>query len=299
MPFFPVELIPSLKIDQALGVRLAIRYLPSGVVAAEDMLLGNADFAGVAFAVLPNFLAKNKPLKAIASLNGGRPPLAIVVRKSMANVIRRIPDLRGRTLGTQIGNATTKTYIQMLAEMWLAAYSVNSSEVRWAPTNQNLDGIRGAMGSDTVDAVCVEEPAASMLVRDGLGVRLASMSDAHTDRAVVGDRHFRAVIVTSAASLQRAPQRATAMVQMVRRALGWVQGATPEQIVAHLEIVDAAWRSNLVQVLGSLPRLYSPDGAFGSAEIASTREFLQAAGVRMPGDQDITQLIDDRQVRSP
>ncbi|OZA22036.1 MAG: hypothetical protein B7X93_13215, partial [Hydrogenophilales bacterium 17-61-9] len=33
LPFLPVELITRLGIDQALGVQLAIRYLPSGILA--------------------------------------------------------------------------------------------------------------------------------------------------------------------------------------------------------------------------------------------------------------------------
>lgn len=298
MPFFPLELIRPLKIDQALGVRLAVRYLPSGVVATDDMLLGNADFAGVAFPVLPNFLAKGKLLKAIVSLNAGRPPFSLVVRKPLAGTIRRVADLRGRTIGTQIGSSTTKTYMNVLSELLLAAHGVKSNEVRWTPTHQNLEGIRGAMSSDMVDAVSVEEPAASMLVRDGLGVKLASMSDTKNLGPVFGDLHLRAVVVAPSASLQSDPQRAQLMVQMVQRALGWMQSATPEQIVGQLAIEDQAWRQTLVEVLKTLPQLFSRDGAFTAAEFKSTREFLQLAGINMPDGKDITDLVDDRWVRA-
>lgn len=298
MPFFPLELIRPLKIDEALGVRLAIRYLPSGVTAVEDMLLGNADFAGVAFPVLPNFLAKGKPLKAVVSLNGGRPPLAIIVRKAMAGEIRQVSDLRGRTVGTQVGSVNTRTYTQMLAELWLAAHGVKSSEVRWAPTHQNLEGIRGVMSSDMVDAVCVEEPAASMLVREGLGVRLANPGETQKAAQMAGERHLRAVLVTTPAALQADPPRAERMVQMVLRALGWIQGASAEQIVGKLTIEDEGWRRALIEVLKTLPRLYSRDGAFTEAELKSTREFMQRAGINMPDGKDVTDLVDDRWVRA-
>jgi len=298
MPFFPLELIRPLKIDEALGVRLAVRYLPSGVVATDDMLLGNADFAGVAFPVLPNYLAKGKPLKAIVSLNTGRPPFALVVRKPLAGTIRRVADLRGRTIGTQIGSSTTKTYLNTLAELLLAAHGVKSNEVRWAPTHQNLEGIRGAMSSDMVDAVSVEEPAASMLVRDGLGVKLASMRDTNNTVPVFGDQHFRAVVVAPSASLQSDPRRAELMVEMVQRALGWMQGATPEQIVGQLAIEDKVWRQTLIEVLKTMPHLFSQDGSFTAAEFKSTREFLQLAGIKIPDGKDIVDLVDDRWVRA-
>lgn len=298
MPYFPLELIRPLKIDQALGVRLAVRYLPSGVTAVEDMLLGNADFAGVAFPVLPNFLSKGKPLKAIVSLNGGRPPLAIIVRKAMIGEIRQISDLRGRTVGTQVGSVNTRTYTQMLAELWLAAHGVKSSEVRWAPTQQNLEGIRGVMSSDMVDVVCVEEPAASMLVREGLGARLTSPGETQKAAQMAGQLHLRTVLVTTPSAIQADPRRAERAVQMVRRALGWIQGATAERIVGQLAIEDKVWRTTLIEVLKTLPQLYSRDGAFTEAEIKSTREFLQLAGINMPDGKDIMDLVDDRWVRA-
>lgn len=61
LPYLPVELIPILGIDQALGAQLAIRYMPSGVLALENVLAGDAHFAGVGFSVMPTFAAKGKP----------------------------------------------------------------------------------------------------------------------------------------------------------------------------------------------------------------------------------------------
>lgn len=83
MPFVPIELIPLLGIDHGVGAQLAIRYLPSGVQSLEDVLAGNAHFAGVAFSVLPTFLAKNKPVTAIAALGSGTPPYAVLIRNGV------------------------------------------------------------------------------------------------------------------------------------------------------------------------------------------------------------------------
>ncbi|MFN3544366.1 MAG: ABC transporter substrate-binding protein [Thiobacillus sp.] len=124
MPYFPLELIPVLGIDREYGVRLAIRHLPSGVLAAEDMLAGNADFAGTGFPILPNFVARRKEVVAIAALSSGAPPYGIVVRAALAGKVRSLADLRGYSVGVPMGSVSTKTYLQLLAEHWLASHGV-------------------------------------------------------------------------------------------------------------------------------------------------------------------------------
>lgn len=77
LPFLPIELIPRLGYDRALGVQLAIRYMPSGVQALENVLAGDAAFAGVGFSVMPNFAVQGKPVVALATLSSGTPPYAV------------------------------------------------------------------------------------------------------------------------------------------------------------------------------------------------------------------------------
>ena len=77
LPFLPIELIPRLGMDKALGEQLSIRYLPSGGLVLEDVVAGNGDFPGMRFPVLPNFVARGKPVAAVATLTSGVPPYAI------------------------------------------------------------------------------------------------------------------------------------------------------------------------------------------------------------------------------
>lgn len=174
MPFFPLELIPVLGIDRELGAHLAIRHLPSGVLAAEDMLAGNADFAGTGFPVMPNFIARHNPLSRSPRCRARAPPYAIVVRKNLASSIRSLADLRGHSVGVPMGSVSTKTYLQLLAEHWVASHGVRPQEVRWVPITQNYEGVHGALAGAVADAVFCEEPNSSSLVREGLGVQLAA-----------------------------------------------------------------------------------------------------------------------------
>lgn len=296
MPFFPIELIPRLGIDRQLDAQLGIRYHPTGVLALEDMLAGNADFAGVGFPILPKFLEQGRSVVAVARLSSGAPPYAIIVRKDLAGEIRSIADLRGRTLGVPVGSATIKTYLQLVAELWLASHGVQPKQVRWAPITQTYDGVYGAMAGQTVDAVFCEEPYSASLVRQNLGVTLASLNDPRNPVRVVGREHLRAVIVTTPHTIQEHPERVQQLVRMLRRALAWTAAATPQAIVGHLDIADAAQRADLIDALTRLPSPYSGDGRFSEAEIAATRDFMQAVGITLPGDADLKTLIDDRWV---
>jgi NitT/TauT family transport system substrate-binding protein len=297
MPFFPLELIPALGIDRELGIRLAIRHLPSGVLAAEDMLAGNADFAGTGFPILPNFVARRKDIVAIATLSSGAPPYGIVVRKALASKIRGLKDLRGHSVGVPMGSASTKTYLQLLAEHWVGTNGVRPQEVRWTPITQNFEGVSGALAGEVVDAVFCEEPASSTLVREGVGVQIASLSDPKNPVQLSGRNHIRAVLAAAPQLLAARPEAARKMVQMLRRALRWIHESPREQIPQRLGITDPAQRADITHALGRLPNFFSRDGSFIKADVEATRLFMKSVGLAMSDGRDITAVIDERWLR--
>lgn len=297
LPFYPLELIPILGFDHEVGVRLAIRHLPSGVLATEDMLNGNTDFAAVGFAVLPNFLARKKEVRAFAVLSSGTPPYAILVRKALAKEIRSVKDLRGRSLGVPMGSASTRTYLHHVAEHWLKAEGVRPQEVRWTPITQNYEGAFGALAGEIVDAVFCEEPNSSTLIRQGLGVQIASLSDPRSAQQIPGSGHIRAVIVAQPQTLAQRPEAAAKMVKMLRRAMRWIHETPRDQIALRLGVADAAQRADINHALGRLPNFYSRDGRFIKGEIEATRQFMQEVGLAMPEGRTFETLIDDRWVR--
>lgn len=297
LPFIPIELIPRLGIDQALGTKLAIRYFPSGVQALENVLAGDADFAGVGFSVMPTFAAKGKSVVALATLSSGTPPYAVLVRNELKGRIRSIGDLKGRSIGIPLGSATTRTYLQMLMELWLASYGIKSSEVRWVPTNMNYDGMYGALASGSVDAVFCEEPLSGTLVRKRIGSQLASLSDPRNPARIVGRQHLRAVIASTPGIVASHPARAERMVRMLQRAMQWIRRTPPAEVVGQLAIENTELAADITDTLHRLPGLFSPDGRFEAREIASTREFLKATDTPLPAGFDIRALIDDRFTR--
>jgi len=297
LPFIPVELIPLLGIDHALGAHLAIRYLPSGVQALENVVAGDAHFAGTVFTIMPSFVAKGKPVVALATLSSGTAPYAVLVRNDLARKIRSIKDLKGRSIGIPLGSSTTKTYLQGLMELWLDSYGVKNNQVRWVPTNMNMDGMHGALASGSVDAVFCEEPLSGTLVRKKIGTQLASLADPGNPAHIVGRQHLRAVIASTPDIVSSNPQRAEQMVRMLQRSMQWIRKTPPTEVVAKLGIQDAEQARGIANAIKRLPNLYSPDGRFGDKVIESTRQFLEASAAPIPPGFDIRSLIDDRWAR--
>ena len=278
LPFMPIELITRLGIDRALGAELLIRYFPSGIQGLDDMLSGNADFAGVSFSVIPKMRANGQDVVVIAPMSGKTPPYAVVVHQSLRGQVRTLADLKGRSIGVSVGITQSKTYLQIVAELLLMSQGVQPNQVRWVGTAQNIDGQVGALAGQVVDAVFCEEPFPSGLVRRKLGFVLADLRDAKLAALIPGVGHLRAAVATSNTFLQQDTASVSLMVEMLRRTLDWMHKNNPEAIIAHLEIADAQERNDRIAALTRSAEMFPPDVRFSQTQIEATRAFLRASG---------------------
>ncbi len=281
LPFLPLELIKPLGLDREQGTELVLRHFPSGVQGMDDVLAGNAHFAAFAFSITVALAAKGLDAVAVVPVSGRTPPFGFVVRSELRTRIRTPGDLKGRSIGVSVGSATTKTYLQSLAEIILATYGVGADDVRWVGTAQNMAGQRGALRGRVVDAVFCEEPFVSGLVSDGVGHVLLDVADPKVSAQVPGLNHLRSTVATTRRLAQQDPQRVARLVRMVQGSLAWIRRHPPAALIDRLAIADRTEREQFLKVLARLPQLYSSDGRFSSREIASTRQFIAASS--LPG----------------
>jgi ABC-type nitrate/sulfonate/bicarbonate transport system substrate-binding protein len=279
LPFLPLELIPALGFDAEMGTRLLLRYHPSGIRALEDMFIGNADFAALGFPTLPVLHAKGKDAVAIAPISGTQHTFHMIVRKDLAGTITRLQDLKGHTIGVSTGSPNSKTYMQMLTEILLGAHGVGNHQIRWLATGQNWESASGALISKAADAVFCEQPFPTRLIRAGLGVSLADLSDARINAKVAGVDALRSIIATSRALLHQpeGPNKADLMVRMLRRSLVWLQSTSPETVARHAVVRAEEEREDIAILLKKTPGIYSTDARFITRQIETTDQFLRAA----------------------
>lgn len=290
-PFTPLELIPRLRFDTMLKARVQIRHFPSGVHALEDMLAGNADFAGLGFSVLPTLRAKGRDVVAVAPLCDSTPPLAVVVHAALRGKVHTLADLRGRSIGVPIGSAQSKTYTQRMAELMLASGGVQPDQVRWVGTGQNIEGQIGALSGQVADAVFCEEPFTTMLVDRGIGFVLTDLHAPQNRAGIPGVGHLRAVLATHGALVREDPQRVALTVEMLQRTLAWMQVQKAAAIIARLDVGDDQERRERVIAMMRSPDMFPPDTRFSRAQIEATRAFL-AGGDPAAEFTDPAQCVD-------
>lgn len=293
LPFLPLELIPRLGFDRELGFRLQLRYFNSGVLAAEDMLAGNAGFAAHGFTILATLRAKGKPAVAVAALSDRDTPRALLVRADLARRIKRVEDLRGASIGVSHGSVNTKTYLHMLGEQVLGLHGVAASDVRWVPMAQNWDSVRSVLVSRSADAVLCAEPFVSRAVDAGLARVLLHFNELEGLRRMPGERHLRAVISAPQAGIGNAEREGRALLQMLGKVLAWMATADSGRIVAQLGIEEAAERAELVRLLSRYPDLFPRDPRFDPAAVADTGTLLVAIGL-LEQTAAVGGLIDER-----
>lgn len=295
LPFLPLELIPALGFDREMGTRLLLRYHPSGIRAAEDMLIGNADFAALGFPTLPVMQAKGKDVVAIAPISGAEHTFHIIVRKDLSKQITRLRDLKGRTIGVSTGSPNSKTYMQMLVEALLGNEGIDNRQIRWLPTGQNWESASGALISKAADAIFCEQPFPNRLIRAGLGVSLLDLGDSRVQSRIAGIDALRSAIATSRKLLNQSQgqHKADLMVRMLRRSLVWLQASKPETVAAQAIVRSAEEREDIADLLRKTPGIYSTDARFIAGQIHATDPFLHS----IRGDMKLVpaaSLVDDR-----
>jgi NitT/TauT family transport system substrate-binding protein len=292
LPFLPLELIEPLGIDRELGAILNLRYFASGVLAFEDMAAGNAPFVGHGFTILPGMRKRGKPGVAIASIAGSAAALAIIVRADLASKIKRVADLKFRSIGVSSGSVNSKTYLQWVGEYVLADHGMAANEVRWVQSAQNWESVRSVLTSKSADAVLCEEPFASRAVAAGLARFLYSAPEMTQSKRTIGRNHLRSV-VSMAAGLTGHHEEAALLVRMLQRSLQWLAKARPHEVVAKLRFEHPAEGPELIKILQRYAGIFSPDGRLSKEGIAGSAALLQDMGM-IEKAADLDPLIDDR-----
>ena len=298
LPFLPLQLIPRLGFDRELGVRLQLRHFASGVLAAEDMLAGNAGFAAHGFPILASLRAKGKSAVAVAALSGRDTPRALLVRTDLASRIKRVEDLMGASIGVSTGSVSSKTYMQLHGEQVLDLHGIAADDVRWVPMAQNWDSVRSVLVSKSADAVLCEEPFLSRAVEAGLARVLLHFNELQGPGRLPGAGHLRAVISVPHASIGHAERDGRALLQMLGKVLAWMAAAGAGRIVEQMGIEAATERAELARLLSRYPDLFPRDPRFDPAAVAATATLLVALDLLKQRDA-IRGLFDERWAGRP
>lgn len=300
-PYLPLELMHRLGADRRAGFELSLRYFGGGPLAAKDLLEGNSDFAGLGLPALADVYLDKPELVSIAVITQ-RPAYVLMVRQALNWTVHGVADLRGRRIGTHTGSKQGKSTARQMAEYLLTGAGVKLGQVNFVHAGQNMADYAAALKSGQVDAIVVNEPAATLLEKQRIAWRLADLHDVQTAKRHLGGRFIYTQLATTRTLLREQPDKARMLVTALRETLAWLASHGPADVTAILGMPDGEETRAWQQYLAVHQGIFSPDGSFTEEGLRNSEAFFKAVGRDLPnaGTLRFSDLVDSRWAgRSP
>ncbi|MEW6677807.1 MAG: ABC transporter substrate-binding protein [Pseudomonadota bacterium] len=289
LPMLPLELMPRIGADKAEGIQLSIRYFGGGPLALKDLLGRNSDFAALGMSALAETRQIEGKAYSVASMVQV-PAYTLMASNRLKDRVKSPRDLRGRTVGIHTASKAGKSTGQHVAEFILLKDGVTAKEVNFINTGQQHDSYAASLLSGVADAIIANEPAASLLEKEGIAYRLADLHDPATTRQYLGSLFLYTQLTTRQDVIQRQAGKVNRMVAALIRTLRWMQTHSPNDIVDRLGISDTKARNAMILALEKNKTMFSPDGVFSEEQLRGTATLMQRIHT-LPSAPDLTGLI--------
>ncbi|MDR7440231.1 MAG: ABC transporter substrate-binding protein [Armatimonadota bacterium] len=227
-PALPVLVAEAAGHFRGEGVEIG-RILLSGGVAIRNLLIGGrAPFGVIGTEHIPLARLAGAPLKGLISTYD-RLHVTLIVRSALREQVRRVEDLKGRTVGvTAPGSFTWSIAVTLLKRAGLEP----ERDVRLLPLGADAGVLYAALQSGRVDALSFSEPVLSRAEVDGVGFMLVNIFDRHVLRRWIGsDLLLVGILATTESVLRTQPDTVAAMVAAVRKGLAYIRSHSSEEIV--------------------------------------------------------------------
>jgi NitT/TauT family transport system substrate-binding protein len=208
------------------GLDVQLVYTRGGNAAMQALIGGAVDYAATALDVaMQAYVNVGADIRRFA-VTGRLPLFAVVTAPKTANQIQSIKDLEGKTVGVSaLGNADHSLTLYLLKKS-----GADATKVQFATMGVNLFE---ALRQGQIDAGVVQEPALTLLKRDGARVLVDAMDPNDAKRFLGGTYEFMGVAVRGKEIGQRRPEM-VALAAALTDALRALHGMSGEELSAAL-----------------------------------------------------------------
>ncbi|MDR7415532.1 MAG: ABC transporter substrate-binding protein [Armatimonadota bacterium] len=227
-PALPVLVAEAAGYFRGEGVEVG-RILLSGGVAIRNLLIGGrTSFGVIGTEHIPLARLAGAPLKGIAPVYD-RLHVTLIVRSALRRQVRRVEDLKGRTVGvTAPGSFTWSIAVTFLKKAGLEP----ERDVRLLPVGTDASVMYTALQTGRVDALAFSEPVLSRVEVDGVGFMLVNIFDPYVLRRWMGtDLLLVGVLATTESVIRSQPEVVAAMVRAVQKGLAYIRSHSSQEIV--------------------------------------------------------------------
>jgi sulfonate transport system substrate-binding protein len=235
------------------GIDLQIVDTRSGSDAMMMLAGGAVNFATGQLIDAVNLNRQGMRVQGISMLTQ-RLANSVVVRRALADQIKSIRDLRGRTVGvTGVGSGTWQ-FIAYLATL----ESLKPDDLQYVSVGSGSNVI-GAVKSGRVDAMSYADPENPKLVSDGDAVFLVDLADKATHDRLIGESYLNNQIMVLSSYASANPKIAQGVADAIQRAINWARSHSVEEVATLVHKYPAFAGNSSDDVLFSVKRML-PDG---------------------------------------
>ncbi len=235
------------------GLQVSLRTTRAEPAAAESLARGQADLAATSLeAALRSGAVDGRPPKLIFGLTAA-PPVTLLVPLAYRDVIGRIEDLIGRTVGTTSPGAPDQPLLYALLD-----------RRRIKPTQLSLvslgeRGLVSALEQGEINAGLLPDPWASRLVQERKVVILADFRRPAEAARWLGAPTVHAALFVRPDTTLKAPEL-TAFARALLKAVRRVETADPEELFARLPQRVVGLKGDFLERLAGAREIYLPSG---------------------------------------
>jgi NitT/TauT family transport system substrate-binding protein len=276
----PLELAVKLGLDRAEGIELRLKFVGGGGIAFQDIVSGNSEYGVYGLPAAMSQRLKDPRIVALAALDD-LPLYTLMVRNDLRSKVRRVADLKGRSIGVHSTSLTSRTTSDQVLELVLSSHGVSRDDIRSTSVGQNWETESAAFLSGNVDAMMNDEPFATRMASEKIAFQLYSTGNPADAKQTPGAGFLRAALIGRRDRIDADAQTAERMVNLVKRVLRWMASHSAQQMADALEFKPGTERTAFLAVAGKFPRQYSRDGKFSTAQLKETETFFRSGA---PGD---------------
>jgi NitT/TauT family transport system substrate-binding protein len=211
------------------GLNVESTAFASGTAALQNLIGGNADVVEGSFEHTLRMQAKGISLMCIAVF-GRYPANVLVVRKSQADKIKSIADLRGKKIGISSPGSSTHNFVAGLMER----AGVPWREASFVSIGTGLSAVAAMRSGAELDAIVNLDPAINAMVDvDGAVILADSRTDEGT-RAAFGGPYLADCLYAKTEFVRANPNTAQAIANAIVHAMQWLHTASIDDIIKSL-----------------------------------------------------------------
>jgi NitT/TauT family transport system substrate-binding protein len=267
--YLPLTITERLGYFKDEGLNVRISDFPGGSRSLEAVVGGSADVVSGAYEHTINMQTKKLRFQAFV-LAGAAPQISVGIATSRAASYKSPKDLKGLKVGISAPGSSTNMVINYV----LAKGGLKPTDVALIGIGQGATVI-AAVDQGRVEVVSQTDPAMTILEREGKIKVIAETRTPEGTEKLFGGPMPAASLYAPIEFVKKNPNTVQALTNATLRALLWMQGASPQQI---LETVPEEYllgnKAMYLFAFNNVRPAYSKDGYFSEAGAKTTLRAL-------------------------